>query len=451
MDRQMKAARTLREVFHVTDDGHRGAAVKRFCPLSLVICASVSSAQSTDPLVQPQNLVYQGGFRVPAVSCSDVAPNDWQCFHYGGEAMTYYGADNSLYVGGHPYGNKVAEISIPSLSIGGTVSSYNTATVLQQFVDVSEGNLAKVCTRTPCPLQLSGLLVVGSTLVFAPRHTYDAGTPPSQTTSHFTHSLNLSTAGHNGPYRVGGTYPGWVDSYMGTIPSTWQAKLRGAYFTGGCCSAIASIQSNGPAAFVFDPTQLGTTVPLPTTGIVGYPAPYGLGGGKWNSNSSLQNGTTQIHGAAFPSGTRSLLFFGRQGVGPFCYGAGTATASLAGTTVPGTNRVPYCYDPAGVDGKGPHAYPYVYEIWAYDAKDLLRVSRGSKQMDAVAPYATWQLHPPFENVADNHFAGGVGYDSTNQIIYVAFRQEDPINGPPDLPVIGAYKISFSGPKASQPN
>ncbi len=230
-----------------------------------------------------------------------------------------------------PDGNKVAEISIPSLSIGGTVSSYDTRDCSPAVRRCLGGKFGEgLHLRTPCPLQLSGLLVVGSTLVFAPRHTYDAGTPPSQTTSDFTHSLNLSTAGHNGPYRVGGTYPGWVDSYMGTIPSTWQAKLRGAYFTGGCCSAIASIQSNGPGGLC-----------VRTSDATRHNSPHcrrrALSGTLCRTGWAAE---VELKIAAFRTVQRKSMgplslqepvafyFLGRQGVGPFCYGAGdTATAS----------------------------------------------------------------------------------------------------------------------------
>ena len=79
-------------------------------------------------------------------------------------------------------------------------------------------------------------------------------------------------------------------------------------------------------------------------------------------------------GLVFPAGTRSVLFFGKQGVGTFCYGPGTSNQALVGTIAPGFVD-PYCYDPVD-DSKGTHAYPYIYQVWAYDANDLAAAKAG---------------------------------------------------------------------------
>jgi hypothetical protein len=87
----------------------------------------------------------------------------------------------------------------------------------------------------------------------------------------------------------------------------------------------------------------------------------------------------------FPSGSRSLLYFGTQGIGKFCYGEGTSDPSLNGKPTP--DGTIWCYDPDN-SSKGTHAYPYVPEVWAYDARDLLAVRRGLKKPWQVKPYAT---------------------------------------------------------------
>ena len=52
----------------------------------------------------------------------------------------------------------------------------------------------------------------------------------------------------------------------------------------------------------------------------------------------------------------------KQGTGTFCYGEGAT-----------------CNDPTD-SSKGNHAYPYQYQVWAYDANDLAAVKAGSKQL-----------------------------------------------------------------------
>ena len=93
--------------------------------------------------------------------------------------------------------------------------------------------------------------------------------------------------------------------------------------------------------------------------------------------SGLFNLATTMAGVVFPEGTRSVLFFGRQGLGKYCYGEASD-----------------CGDPVQTS-KGGHAYPYAYYVWAYDALDLAAVKSGQRQPWDVKPYAVWELDFPF--------------------------------------------------------
>jgi hypothetical protein len=171
---------------------------------------------------------------------------------------------------------------------------------------------------------------------------------------------------------------------------------------------------------------------------VGYPNSNPLGTG-WGTQSNLYNGTTNINGIAFPNGTRSVLFFGSQGTGPFCYGPGTSNASLAGTTSP--DGGPWCYDPSD-SAKGTHAYPYVDQVWAYDANDLLQVKNGSEQDYQVTPYKVWTLTLPYNNPTGSNRIGGVAYDPANNSLYIS--ESCVYNS--CTPVIDVYQVEM-GPQA----
>lgn len=95
-----------------------------------------------------------------------------------------------------------------------------------------------------------------------------------------------------------------------------------------------------------------------------------------------------VVGIAFPVGSKSVLFIGRHAKGAYCYGPGTSDKSLEGKP-DGQGNV-WCYDPVS-SSKGTHAYPYVHQIWAYDADDLLAVKAGTKQSWEVKPYSTFEL------------------------------------------------------------
>jgi hypothetical protein len=391
---------------------------------------SASAQSSTEPLLQQANLIYQGAFRVPQTACGST----YTCFSYGGTAITYYAADNSLYMVGHPYGQLSAEVSIPAVVNSTSLGALNTATLRQPFADPTGGKRNEVNPGSPSPDSIGGQLVFGSNLIVSVYSTYDAG--GTQSTSHFVRPLNLSASGPvSGPYKVGSQYPGFVSGYMTPVPSEWQGPLGGPALTGNCCLTILGFQSNGPAISVFNPSQLVVAMPAPAAALVGYPSATPLGAG-WSAQSRLFNGTTQITGVVFPPGTRSVLFFGRQGTGPFCYGQGTPTASLNGQpTGQGDN---YCYDPAD-SSKGDHAYPYVYQVWAYDANDLLAVANGTKAQYQVQPYAEWTFTLPFENADDEHYLGGVGFDPQNNLIYLSQLDEDTGT----YPIVHVFKVDGS--------
>src|SRR5207244_1724953 len=99
----------------------------------------------------------------------------------------------------------------------------------------------------------------------------------------------------------------------------------------------------------------------PATTVLGYPIDHPTLG-SCGSSDALFNCATQMGGVVFPEGTRSVLFFGRQGQGPYCYGVGGKTGGD-------------CFDPDD-DSKGTHSYPYAYQIWAYDGLDLIKVKKG---------------------------------------------------------------------------
>jgi len=374
-------------------------------------------AQTSLPRVALSNLVYQGAFRVPQGS------TDQTSYNYGGTALGYNSSNNSLFMVGHDWYQRSAEISIPTIINSTNISSLNTATLRQNFADATEGKLNQINPNDTNSKKVGGQLVYNSKLYVSAYSYYDgAGT---QSSSHFARPIDLSTTGQvTGPVRVGSQYPGFVSGYMTQIPSEWQSLFGGPALTGNCCNSILSVQSNGPAASVFNPSNVGVVNPVPATPVVGYPSSNPLSG--WNTTNPYFNGTTRVTGIVFPSGTQSVLFFGRHGVGTFCYGGGAE-----------------CNDPAD-SSKGTHAYPYKYQIWAYDANDLLAVKNGTKQQWEPRPYAVWNFNLPFESTNGAHKIGGVDYDPSTGRIYVAQGCEDANCGP----IIHVFEVNVGTPPPS---
>ena len=87
--------------------------------------------------------------------------------------------------------------------------------------------------------------------------------------------------------------------------------------------------------------------------------------------------------------------------------------------------------------KGEHAYPYNYQLWAYDLNDLAAVKAGRKKPWEPKPYGVWPLDLPIP--APETQIGGVGYDMSRQRLYVAQKKADQ-DGYAFRPIIHVFHI-----------
>jgi hypothetical protein len=360
--------------------------------LSAILGAPTSAtSQTVDRLIESSNLIHMGSFGIAA------APGNG--FDYGGIAIAFNSANQSLYVVGHENDLLTAEIEIPAL--GGT------ARILQPLTDALNGQLRAIGDTER---RIGGNLVYRDKLYVTGFVFYDA--EGAQRRSHFSRPLALDSGEVAGPLRAGGLATGFYSGYMGLIPAAWQERLGGPALTGNCCLSIISRTSYGPAAFAFDPENIGKAEPL-----VYYTADrQTLGRYGATGSHPVFNGSTRITGIVFPESTSSVLFFGMTGVGNYCYGEAAE-----------------CQDPSNVY-KGEHAYPYRAYVWAYNAADLAAVKAGKRRPWQMIPYATWEL-PDLGDVSANFGVGGATYDPASGRIYVAEKFGDGTR-----PLIHVYEI-----------
>ena len=398
------------------------------------LCAFTTAglpAQSRDPsrmsLVQLNDLKYLGAFRLPTETVNG------SNFTTGGRAMAFNPATDSLYISGEH--DKVAEVTIPVPLQSSVVNDLPYATLLQPFADPAEGHIAADMQGAG----LTGLMVYGNRLYGTANIWYDANN--TQRVSHFSRSLRLNQPSFSGWSPVWqADRSGYVSGFMATVPSEWQTKLGGPALTGQCCVSIVSRTSNGPAAFAFDPAGVGKSLVRASPLVYYTIAPGQDTLGPWEGSNPTYGATTYIRGMAVIAGTRTVLYFGNNGMGAYCYGNGTADQSLAGTV--GADGARSCYDPTE-SGKGQHAYPYRYQVWAYDLNDLAAVKAGTKQPWEVRPYDVWPLTLP--TPAARVSLGGVAYDAVRQIVYVAQLSADNDNRViAEAPIIHAFRINLPG-------
>lgn len=419
-----------------------------------LLCNSDSAISGK--ILQSSDLVYMGAFRVPQGSLGGASVSG-ETLSRGGYGLTYNSSRNSLVMISGLAEKLVVEISVPTPINNSDVSALNIASLVQAPGNITNGNWLKLKDNgtditSPEGAIPGGLLVYNSNLIGTAFAYYDNATEAFR--SHYKASPNWVSEGtqYGGMYKVGlsprgesTANGGFVGGYMAVIPAEWQTAFGYPALTGLGGLTIMPRTSYGPGVFGFNPDNLGEQDPVTATFLLGYPEEHTTLGG-WSGPGNLYwNKTTEIRGLVFPQGTDSLLFFGRNGygfngTGDHCYGEGTSNISLHMT--PNQYSMNYCYDPAS-SYEGSHAYPYYYQVWAYDAKDLVAVKNGQKTAWEVTPYAIWDLNLPYDLNGDKKIVGAA-YDATNQKIYVAQFNGDrvgDINTP--YPIIHVFNVSIS--------
>ena len=354
-------------------------------------------------LLQKSDLRYMGAFKVPA----GIGDNT---FEWGGTALGLGPSGRSLYLTGHDHQQRSAEISIPEVRTSG----YATASLLQSWRDATEGKLGQFAPGTSDGVKIGGHLVYGGKLYITGWAYYDSG--DQQRASIIERPLSLSDTGKIvGPVAVPGVRQRFMAGYMCPIPAAWQGALGGPVLAGLPNPPIIGNGSGGPTAIVFDPANLSkTAIPL-----LAFPHPSDLAtlyGYQANSGTNpVWNWLSLPRGCVFPDGTDSVLFVGSHGAGEMYYGGGER-------------------DPAN-PYYGSHAYPYVFQVWAYDANDLAKVRRGEAQMDKIKPYSYWTFELPNDPGRTDVKCGGAAFDAQTRRIYVSALRCDG-----DAPLIHVFEV-----------
>lgn len=393
--------------------------------------AVIAGDPSTLPLLQLADLSYAGGFRLPRNT------HTGEGYSFGGLLVAHNPSRNSLFVSNRA--GKLSEVTIPAAVNTADPNAMPFATYLQDFSDPTEGHMRQIASSGA---NIDGLLVVGNRLYGTGAIYYDAQN--TQTVSHYSRSTNLSEPSFIGMSQVWETgKTGFVSGYLATVPPEWQSLLGGPAITGQCCIPVVWRTSWGPSAFAWNPADIGRVNPVSATPLLYYPSEHQTLG-PWLGSNPTYGGNVQMGGLAIIAGTRTALYIGRNAMGVFCYGNGTSNPSEAGQL--GPDGTAYCYDPTN-PYKGPHGYPYRYQIWAYDLNEFVKVKAGLKQPWEVVPYGVWPLN--FPTAEPGTHVGGVGYDASRQMLYVSqmFADHD---GYEDRPVIHALKVNAatSAPPAS---
>ena len=346
------------------------------------------------PRLEWANFEYRGGVRMPA---------DTAAFSYaqtGG--MDFDPVTKRLYVSD---GYHLCEMDLPAPVINENPAALPQAKMTQACVRPGEGRLETDMGTSD--IKLANPLRFGEYVYQSVYWYFDANA--DQVKTHFRHAPTLSTTGaYQGIVQVStapATEAGWISTIMGHIPEQWRGALKGKALAGGGGIPIINRQPYGFSLYSFDPAAIHVAPePVPSVMVLGHDSSHPLG--VWGAQSEMWNGSTVMHGVVVFKDTRTTIIVGLQGTGPWCYGNG----GPQNPPPPGEN----CYDPTNAH-HGTHAYPYRYQIWAFDTQELADVAAGKRAAWDVQP-AIWVPTFPTPSCCPN--INGAAYNEADQLLYL---------------------------------
>ncbi|MBN2468497.1 MAG: hypothetical protein JXD19_10140 [Deltaproteobacteria bacterium] len=388
--------------------------------------------------IQPEDLEYQGAFRLPEGSNGST----WE---YSGYAMTYYpngdptgpndGYPGSLFALGHDHQQYVSEISIPVpvVSTSKDVEDLNTAATQQPFYDITGGMFGalEIPRAGLAYLGPQGSQTTGKLHFCWGQHFQDFEA------SHGWCEVTLSNPQTAGPWHFGG-YTNYVtNDYLFPIPSEWASA-----HTPGQLLATGRFRDGvwggrGPTLFAYGPwndgnppapnATLSSLTPLLLYGVQeagaieitsseemmmdAYKEPDEWSGGAWLTAGS----------------NAAVVFVGTKALGNSWYGYAN------GVTYPTSGDEDAHYPPLPpwpYDQRGYWSDDIEPQMLFYDPVDLAGVAAGTMETYDPQPYAVMSLDPAFFHVGydleneKRYLVGAAAFDRTNGLLYVMERRAD---------------------------
>lgn len=388
------------------------------------------------PLYNPANITYDGYFKLPTSTGAGsegfkYAPDQ------GGGAISYNAAGNggagSLFIGGTTVGNNrhttvVAEVSIPSPTSNGA----NTASLLQGFAAVCEGNDWLTGTTSAQGSMMSGLLVADDRLFMTAAGWYLTGENQPYSIG-ARDSLTLATSNMQGPYKVTSLAQQRIIAVgLGCeVPANWQSIFGGyTHIAGGAANvSTGNDTSSGPQVLFFNPTDLtGSNASAKPGEHAFYYAPLGaIGVFAPADGTEIVTGMSTHRGTVMLPDSRTIL----------CYGCHGEAFYDTGGAITGENQ-------------GTYSRSLWDRFWLYDAADdVLDGFNGSiSKNDGAQPYAVHDMNFCLRNNMDGDDNSGDPYVS--ELEQVRGGCLDPVNnrffvvehgsGPDFFPVV--HQLTF---------
>jgi len=391
---------------------------------------------STGNLIQPEDFVYLGYFRLPEPS----GGSDWD---YSGHGLTYYpdgdpegaadGFPGSLYGFGHDHQLYVSEISIPEPVITSSLAEVNTAGTLQPFADITGG----IFNTAEMTIPRAGLAFVADPeprLHFAfAQHIQDFEI------SHGWANLDLSNPETQGAWVFDGFTNYVTNDYLFEIPRPWSEFISDEPLVASGRAREGLWSGRGPALFAYPAGDINKSLPAGNTleGVI----PLLLYGEQLPGHPDLISAPSQAvidyreadhwwGGAWLTAGDSSaVVFAGTKALGEEWYGFANGVvwehdcAEQTPSTCPNPPEWPN-------DDRGFWAEAYQAQLIFYDPAHLVGVAQGEYESWQPQPYATLVLDDYFLDPALNlmeykrDLVGAGAFDRDNGRFFLVERLAD---------------------------
>lgn len=358
----------------------------------------------SDDAIAPDSIVYLGAFLLP-----DDGDTEQEMFSYGGEAICYNTANDSMFITGHNWHTFVAEITIPKPIISKEMTQMNKAEIINGFADIKGDLFGKWTMEIP----RVGMEVVGDNLYFCFGEHFEEDT---QLGTHGYTNLNLSASSK---VCIAGDNLYSTNDYMFSIPDIYKDDfanndlLTGRFRDGGWSGM-------GPSLFAIsieDIKNAKNNELISATAVVKYEDSFnGDDGYKMNEYSHADAWT----GGAFISceAGSAISFVGTHSYSKTWYGF--------------SNGVVYPVD-GDEDALYPEVPPYPHDergwwsddfracIVLYDVEEAIKVLNKEIEPFEIQPYAFLDLSEYMMVKRDEtimQYLGGAAYDISSNRLYI---------------------------------
>jgi len=437
-------------------------------PVTVQVTNSAGSTQKTisfktyaydSSRINPSDLTWAGSFRLQRVTTEDDSITQLgYSGRYAGMSLSTDGQRLFITSGAN---QKIAEYQIPALVQSSTVSSLNTASIVQPFTYpfgayTMSDLMNKASAPGPVDYEITGMKAVGSDLLITGFYFYDTGAyqqyqvvkrPSTLSSSTPVISSQIGTI-DNTRYWVGG-----IEEIPSAFRTTYSLPSHSIGRFGG---SIDSSLSLGPAYAAFNPASMTDKGVVAATKMAAYPyvelvattqslsSQFGYKSVNYGypsypypiANNSQNKWYTSGHsvqvGAAWIQSKPVVLSIGYIGIGSPWYDAGNGM-----NTDP--NFPAFAMEDTWMN-HGNHCAPYIQYVWAYTEAELALVLTGAKQPWEALPYDVWPLPttPYKQQPGEYPWIGGVAHDPVNRKIYVAQPKKDVISDYVKWPIIDVY-------------